>query len=193
MKNCHFINRSKNILHLILCFFLFRLNKQSEYNMPSKKDRSKAQKKSKASLKGETPERYEKDSEKTKHVMNVCTAHIWVQKALKRPFGKINMLVIRDEGDDWLYGDQTEEGFSMMKNKLRGLEVEYPNMCLNWWELFVYQMKSSPKYSLERGIQDDARFFFCCCVRDEGEEKSGWRMDRGNYVCFYDTQENPIV
>ena len=173
-------------------YFFVKLNK-SKYNMPSKKQRSKAQKKSQASLRGETPKRYEKDSEKSRHIMNVCTAHIWVQKALGRPFGKINMLVIRDEGDDWLYGQESQEGYDMMKTKLRGLEVEYPNMCQNWWELFMYQLGSSPKYSLENGIQDDARFFFCCCVRDEGDERSGFRMDRGDYVCFFDTQENPIV
>jgi len=161
--------------------------------MPSKKQRAKAEKKARDSLKEETPERYEIGSERSKHILNVCRSHIWVQKTLGRPFGKINMLVIKNEGDDWLYGEESKEGFAMMETKLRGLEVEYPNMCQNWWQMFLFQMASSSKFTPENGIQDDARFFFCCCVADDGSEVQGYKMERGNYLCFYDTQEHPIV
>ena len=161
--------------------------------MPSKKQRSKAEKKAKDSLKEETPARYDIDSDRSKQIFAVCKGHIMVQNMLGRPFGRINMLVINNEGDNWLYGDETQETLNMMKTKLNGLEVEYPNMCQNWWQMFVIQMKSSSKFTRENGIQDDARFFFCCCVADGGSEIHGYKMERGNYLCFYDTQEHQIT
>lgn len=161
--------------------------------MPSKKQRAKAEKKAKDSLRAETPEMYAIDSDRSKQIFNVCKGHIMVQKMLGRPFGKINMIVLRDEGDDWLYGTESEEGFSMFEAKLRGLEVEYPNMCQHWWELFKFQMEISPKFTPENGIQDGARFFFCCCVKEDGSQVHQFKMERGNYLCFYDTPENPIV
>jgi hypothetical protein len=161
--------------------------------MPSKKQRAKAEKKAKDSLKGETPERYDVDNQRSLEIFNVCRAHIWVQKTLGRPFGKINMLVITNEGDDWLYGEESKEGFAMFETKLRGLEVEYPNMCQNWWQMFMFQMVSSNKYSPENGIRDDARYFFCCCVADDGSEVRGFKMERGNYMSFFDTQEKQIT
>tara|TARA_R100001460_G_scaffold13042_6_gene29561 strand:+ start:385 stop:873 length:489 start_codon:yes stop_codon:yes gene_type:complete len=161
--------------------------------MPSKKQRAKAEKKAKESLKAEKPEMYAKDSERSKNILCVCKAHIWVQKMLGRPFSRMNMLVITDDGDDWLYAEESREGFNLMKTKLEGLEVEYPNMCQNWWQLFQIQMMNSKFWTRENGIQDDARFFFCCCVKSGGEECRGYTMERGNYLTFYDTQENQIT
>lgn len=161
--------------------------------MPSKKQRAKARAKAKFSTDPVESERYDPQSDRSKEIMNVCRANIWVQKQLGRPFSKINMLLIKDEGVDWLYGEQTEEGFGMFETKIRGLEVEYPNVCQNWWMMFLFQMKMSSKYNVERGIDDDARFFFCCCLKEGGEEVRGFKMEHGDYFTFYDTQENPIV
>ncbi len=161
--------------------------------MPSKKQRAKAMKAAEFSRQRVAPESIAPDSTTGQDILRVIKGHLCVQKFLNRPFGKINMLVIKEEGDDWLYGEESKEGLEMFTTKLKNLELEFPNVCENWHQMFHTKMVMSTKYKPGRGIDDDARFFFCCCLKEGGAIVRDWKMDHGTYFTFYDSQSNPIV
>tara|TARA_R110002167_G_scaffold16160_7_gene63660 strand:- start:7526 stop:7927 length:402 start_codon:yes stop_codon:yes gene_type:complete len=123
-------------------------------------------------------------------IYTAIRANLFVQRSvLGRPTGKLTLIIMSDEGVDYLYSDDSKKGIAMMVMKLKGLEEKYPDTCENWDQGFLMKLFTSPCWTKE--TKDEHRFVFGCCVGKKGVniQKGKGVMEHGNWMTFFEKQD----